>query len=69
MARWPSKREEVRIVTPPPESSATESLKPEAPAFDPSRPHSDAHYKQDKYWVQNGWLYTRGTARPVREVK
>ncbi len=67
MARWPQKQQEVRVTpsAPAPAPASTEKV---APTFDFTRPHTDAHEGQQKYWVQNGWLYTRGTARPVREV-
>lgn len=44
------------------------SVKKAAPEFDPSRPYTDAIEKQQKYMVQNGWLYKRGSAEPVREA-
>lgn len=61
MARWPEKQKEDSVGSAPPTRVA--------PPFDPARPYTDAIEKQQKYWVQNGWLYTRGAARPVREVK
>lgn len=50
------------------EVSVTQPQRVVPPDFDPGRPYTDAHYRQEKYWVQNGWLYRRGTLVPVREA-
>jgi hypothetical protein len=49
--------------------TATVAAKP-PPAFDPGRPFTEANERGiGALWLQNGWLYRRGSAVPVREVK
>lgn len=54
MANWSKQKDSVKQASPP--------------AFDPKGTYTDAIQGQDKYWVQNGWLYKRGSGEPVREA-